>query len=250
VPNEDASLVTVSCRAEYTTTLDVNGNAVDTIGFPAVGVVQWGVGGGINELEFDIPSAKFPGYIPPYGSPGMFQPLSLNANGVQFTISASHVSVYIRHDGGLTPILANGADIIGDLRPIRVSCFVGPGGTASENMPLRRSFYAVGGTGAVYYPLVFPANITLAPGAFVTVPVPPFAKSMAFYRVGVGLTTPPLEVWCSPNANLALGNPIINIPVGNNDFFPLDPITGTLVVFNRGATDINYLRVSFDVTPM
>jgi len=254
VPDEDASLVTVNCRSEYETTQDSRGNVVPAVGSPAVAVIQWGTGGGRHELEFDIPSAKFPMYMPLGGFPAENQPLSIMGNGVCFTVAASHVTVSVRHDGGLNPLNNLGGDFIGDLRPIRASCFIGPGSNTSLTQ-VKRSIVAVGGTSLFSYPTLAPpfspfvATVPLAAGASVLVPVPPFAKTVSFYRHGAADEVPPLIVYCNPDANLASIYQVLHVGVNNVESFEIDGQVQTLTIANVGANPIYYMAVVFDVTP-
>jgi hypothetical protein len=56
VEDKFAVPVDVSVRAEYS----ITAAGVQTVGGPLVGLLQWGIGGGTQQVEFDIPTARLP----------------------------------------------------------------------------------------------------------------------------------------------------------------------------------------------
>jgi hypothetical protein len=108
------------------------GTGIPLIGFPLVARLEWGTGGGRNAIEFDIPSVKVPGVGPldPVVTPPASQPVIDPGQGVMVYISASAVTVTLRHDGNLAPLSSFGAgfgnavDRIGSPLNAKVKTFV------------------------------------------------------------------------------------------------------------------------------
>ena len=230
VEDSGACPVVVSIRSEYTTADD----GTPQTGYPLVGILQWGIGGGENQLEFDIPAPRYPANLAPAGMPN-FQPMTNAGQGVLVHISGtSHVSLYVRNDSRMSPLNNPGADTIGFIAPAKVIAFVGPsdGGNGTR---LERTIFAVGGT----------VGSVLAPGASVQISVPPFAKSVRFQR---NPGTAPIEVDFLPYAG-AIMTRIVDLGVNDEGPIPLSATANTLVVYNRSAADILQMQAVFDVTP-
>lgn len=232
-----ATDVTISIRTEYE--LDPNtGNPA--VGSPIVGTLQWGIGGGENQIEFDIPSARVPDQMAPAG---IFPraPMVANGNGLQIYLAGtSHVSLTVRNDGSMTALTNPASTVpIGFVARAKVIAFISPGG--SGNRPLDRCIVLA----ITSDPLV---PIAAVPGTFVEVTVPPFAKFVRFERTNAaGLVEPLLlQFW-----DRSLGNIIRTATLGANEEgpIPLSPQTQQIRVFNQGAANMTRLTAVFDVTP-
>jgi hypothetical protein len=234
VDDEGACPVIVSARVEYQQ--DAGGAA--QIGGPIVGIVQWGIGGGENQLEFDIPSARLANNVAPVGFDANFQPMTNVGNGVQVYLGgASHVSIYVRHDGQISPLTNPGVNNIGATVPAKVIVHIQPG-EASGKPPVERTIFAAGSAADA-------AADHLIPTAFVNISIPPFAKSVRIQRRPGNL---PVDLWFSNN----FGVNYRRTSLGTNNEGPvaIDCASEQLRVFNTGAVDISYLQAVFDVTPV
>jgi hypothetical protein len=239
--DEFAIPVTVSVRAEYATDPNTRNPAT---GGPLVGTLQWGVGGAYNELEFDIPSARVPEHLAP-ANDYPHAPMIMDGNGVQICLSgASHVSLYVRNDGSMTP-LTNPASTnpIGFVALAKVLAFVSPGGLG--NRPVERSIVLA----AQSDPLV-----PIPGGSFVEVTVPPFSKSVRFERfssLGLPGSPGPVEPLYLEFYDRSLGNLIRTLDLGTNQEGPIPLSAGTvnIRVYNTGAHNCSRLTAIFDVTP-
>lgn len=237
VEDAGACPVIVSARVEYQN--DAAG--ANQIGGPIVGLVQWGIGGGENQLEFDIPSGRLPVFLAPLqqlpaGTPEN-EPMTNIGNGVQVYLGgASHVSVYVRHDGYMSPLIFPGGDYIGSPTPAKVIVHIQPA-TGSGHSPVERTIWCAGGANAL-------AGDNLLVGAFVTVSVPPFAKAVRVQRMAPGT---PVSLRFRNNFNLTYRQ----VELGPNDFgpVPIDSATDTIVLVNTAAVDMTALQCVFDVTP-
>jgi hypothetical protein len=235
--------VTVSVRSEYATDPNTQNPAT---GGPLIGTLQWGVGGAYNELEFNIPSARVPEHLAP-ANDYPHAPMILDGNGIQIFLSgASHVSLYVRNDGSVTP-LTNPASTnpIGFVAQAKVLAFVSPG--FQGNRPVERAIVAA----AQSDPLVPVAGLA---GAFVEITVPPFAKTVRFERfssAGLPGSPGPVEPIQIEFYNRSLGNLIRIVNLGTNEEGPIPVSTETvnLRVYNMGALNCSRLTAIFDVTP-
>lgn len=246
VPDKDAALVAVSFRTEY----DADpATGLPAIGQPLVGSIQWGVGGAESQVEFDIPAPKNPQGFTPAGFPTNAPMINIGGS-VTIMVYASHLSVYARHDGNISPLvnppqqaalvppqLPN--DWVGAPgNPAKVLCFVGPGN--AQRSIIERTIYAAGGN-------VFPglATSNLVAGNSVDVSVPPFAKAVRFQRGNPELF--PLEVLAF--SSNAAPHRTFNVPINLEGYIMIDASTVMLRVFNRAAADLSRLQLIFDVTP-
>jgi hypothetical protein len=208
------------------------GTGAPNVGSPLVGILQWGVGGGQNQIEFDIPNPKLVQLLYPTNFP-QSQPMTNTGMGVQIAVSASHISLYGRNDSNIAPLAdPTATDYVGNfIRPAKVIAFVSPGDIGSQGR-LERTIY------------VAESISSLAGGAFVVISVPPFAQSLRIQRAPAGT---PIGLSFSNN----VGNPYRNVDLGPNDEgpIPLDPNCQTITLVNAGAIAIPRLQAVFDVRP-
>lgn len=215
----------------------VSGSGLDNLGSPCVGRILWGVGGGKNLLEFDIPSPRIPDFWPPVGLPGQW-PVSDLGGGIQLYINASHVSLWVRNDANLSTL--TGANIPnrvpGTVFPSKVIAFCAPGASRG-GPPLQRTIVVAGG-----FP---PAPLT--PGSVVNVPIPPFAKRVRFERDPIATT--PLRITFFNNVFVVLRE--VNIPVNAEGPINVSQAQAvTLNIQNQGADNITQMTCVFDVDPI
>lgn len=246
VPDEDAALITVSFRSEYDTD---PATGLPAIGQPLVGSIQWGVGGAESQVEFDIPAPKNPQGFTPIGFPQNAPMINIGGSR-SVSIYCSHVSVYARHDGNMSPLVNPPQqaalippqapnDRIGAAgNPAKILAFIGPG--VGPMSIVERTIYAVGGN-------TLPALATsqLAPGVSVLVSVPPFTHAVRFQRGDPNLF--PLDVLAF--SSNAATHRTFSVPINSEAWYPIDAATVALEVFNRGAVNLNRLQLVFDVTP-
>jgi len=212
------------------------GSGAGQLGSPVVGILQWGVGGGHAELEFDIPAPRWPLLNSPFGLPDN-QPMQNTGNGVSVAITASHVSLYARHDGWLFTLERYpGADYIGNLSPVKVICHVGPGSV--NQAPTFRTIYVAGGQTAG------PIS-NLAPGAIVIVNVPPFARKVWIQRIPAAT---PVNVQFRKNDGSTYYHEV-GLSVNSEGPITIEGMSEGFSVQNIGATDIRFLQAVFEVTP-
>lgn len=212
------------------------GTGLSQLGAPVVGIMQWGVGGGHAELEFDVPAPRWPLLNSPFGLPDN-QPMQNTGNGVSIPITASHVSLYVRHDGYMSPINNPGADYIGNLSPVKVICFAGPGSV--NQAQLRRTIFAVGGQ--------MPGPISnLAPAGNVIVNVPPYANKVWIQRYPAAT---PVRVEFRKNDGSTYYHDV-GLAVNSEGPIVIDGMSEGFSVTNVGATNINFLQAVFEVSPL
>lgn len=226
VEDNQAMPVTVSVRTEYTIN-PVTANPA--IGMPLVGILQWGIGGGENQVEFDIPSPRFPNNVSPAGNMPN-SPMNNIGQGVQLYLSgASHVSLYVRNDARMSPLVTPGVSVIGFTESAKVIAFISPGG--SQNARIERSIY-------------LSTNVSpLAAGATVRLTVPPFAKSVRFER----RENQPLTLNFFNNSSVIVRDS--TVPVNFEGPIPISTSTADILVTNSGALATTWLIAVFDVTP-
>lgn len=228
-----ATDVTVSIRTEYD--LDPNtGNPA--IGGPIIGTLQWGIGGGENQVEFDIPHARMPDSMAPAGNFAA-APMVLNGNGLQIYLAGtSHVSLTVRNDGSVSPLTTPGVNQIGFIARAKIIAHVSPGG--SQRNALERVITAS----------TITSPLGVAPLNAVNVTIPPFAKSVRFERYNASQLIEPLKVLFFPFAG---GNLLRIVNVGTNNEGPIliSPTAGEMIIQNVGASAVNQLNCVFDVTP-
>lgn len=248
VEDAGACPVIVSARVEYQN--DAGG--VSQIGGPIVGIVQWGVGGGENQVEFDIPSARLAGFVAPIGAGPGFQPMNQLGNGAQIYLgAASHVSVYVRHDGYMSSLantLNNNAlglgptDYIGSPVPAKVIVHLQPA-TGSGQPPVERTVVVAGGM--LDNPPAAPVVTDyLTPGNAIGVSIPPFGRCLRVQRIPFGT---PIHLRFTNN----FGVTIREYDLGPNDEGPvrIDAASDMVFVQNTGAANIIKLQCVFDVPP-
>lgn len=237
VADAGACPVIVSIRTEYEQTAAIGG--------PVVGRVQWGVGGGQNQVEFDVPSPKLPALTAPIGQSPDFQPMNNPGGGVQIYLGGtSHVSVYVRNDGNmasLTNTITRGAlgpnDNIGSPTPVKVIVHVEP--AAGTGHPrVERTIWVAGG-------ILGQPESNLTPGNAVIATVPPFGQSVRVQRVPSGL---PVHLRFINN----FGFTYREVDLGPNDEGPVsfDNATVSIAFQNTGAANMTQLQAAFDVTPI
>lgn len=218
------------------TSLGGTGTGIAQVGSPLVGSLLWGVGGGENQIDFDVPSPRFPDFFFP--GPNQ-QPESNIGSGVQIAVNASHVSLYVRNDAWLGPLTNPlGGTNIGSVSPAKVIAFASPSGS-TNTPPLQRTIFCAGSDAGA------PADNLAAGATVVVVPVPPFAKSVRFARIPSGT---PLTVAAANNVNVVFRQ--VDIPVNSEGPMLLDGFTHGLRITNTAAVPITYLQAIFDVTPL
>lgn len=207
------------------------GSGAANIGSPLVAILQWGIGGGQNQVEFDVPPPKVVGLLTPTALPTS-QPVSNIGNGVQVAVGASHISLYVRNDANLSPLVSPGVSQIGNsLTPAKVIAFISPG-QMNDGTRLERTIF------------IAEAISSLAVAASVTLTVPPFARSIRVQRAPSGT---PVGLVFQNN----VGNPYRNVDLGPNDEGPIliDPVCQNIVVVNAGAVALPRCSAVFDVKP-
>lgn len=236
VDDAGACPIIVSARVEYQN--DAAG--VPQIGGPIVGLIQWGVGGGENQVEFDIPSGRLATELAPLiagaGNPA-FVPMTNTGNGAQIYLgAASHVSVYARHDGYVSPLVNPGNDYIGSPTPAKVIVHIQPA-TGSGRPPVERTIYVAGGVNDL------PGD-ALAIAAGQNISVPPFGRVVRVQRRPIGI---PVNLVFRNNFNWTYRE----VDLGPNDEGPIniDAATDRIFLTNTGAAAITQLQCVFDVSP-
>lgn len=242
--------MTVSVRAEYSVnqaTVSQNpgpggtlvgpapGTGVEQIGRPLVGRIEWGVGGAYNAIEFDVPAPRVPGLIFPQNDFGN-QPIDDIGNGVQMTVGASSVRVYVRNDAnlGLANLPTEGLSNPETPLAAKVMAFVGPGlgqggGWATRTVYISRSVAS-----------------QLNPGSAVNINIPQFAKRVRFLRVPIN--TVPLSLLINDTTNLTTRQVII--PVNAEGPVELFAQETSIQIQNTGAVPALILNAMFDVTTL
>lgn len=216
-----------------------------SIGGPVVATVLFGVGGGQNQVEFDVPSPRWPDRIAPLGiTDGNSQPMNNNGNGVQVYLGgASHVSVYVRNDGSVSSLAnilnltpAAPTDHIGNETPAKVIVHIQPA-SSSGGPAIERTIWVAGG-------VLNLAASAIAPNNQVYASIPPFAKSVRVQRIPEG---GPITLKFADNT----GHVYRTIDLGPNDEGPInfDSATDTIGFQNTGAANITQLQAVFNVTP-
>lgn len=230
VDDSCAMPVTISISAEYDKDPNTGNPAV---GGPLVGILQWGVGGGRNQVEFDIPTARVPDDMAPAGDFG-HAPVTTASNGIQIYLAGtSHVSLTVRNDASTLP-LTKGVNPVGLIAAAKVIAFVSPGG--SQAKPLQRSV------------IVSTINAPLAVGTNIYVTPPPFAKSVRFERYNASHNMEPLDIL---TYDQHLGNMLRIYHMATNEEGPIElsAFVGEIGITNTGASAVDQLTAVFDVTP-
>jgi hypothetical protein len=247
-PDSVAQPVTITFRAEYFTIQNLPGGGAlpplfppvgtPVFGSPLVALVKWGTGGAYQQIEFDIPGPKTqPGQfsLPPVGFPGQAPVADVGA-GTSITLAGSAFEIQVRNDGNLAPLVAPaGGDHIGEPFPAKVMVQVGPA-VGSESLASRRVIWVCAGK-------VGPNP--LAPAANVSIPIPPMAKRVWVMRQPIDTTPVDLAFRDTINGN----NRFRPVPVNSEGPVEIHPGDASLGLFNRGAVNIDFLQMVFDVTP-
>lgn len=206
------------------------------VGGPLVGRLEWGVGGGHNIIEFDIPTARFTNFLRPLGFPDS-QPVDDIGNGTQLYINASHVSLYARHDGNISTVNSPGTNRVnGGTTPAKIITFISPGASRGGS-PLQRTIHAAGGLGP---------NVPLAAGANVIITIPTFARRAWFQRIPSDTT--PLLVRVLNNVDGTMYE--ARIPINSEGPMILRGDPMSLNITNQGAVALTELQVLFEVSPI
>lgn len=247
-PDACAVPILVSIRSEYSIEQPVvlsgtgpapsSGN--EQIGSPLVGRVEWGVGGGFNAIEFDVPSPRIPSNNKPIGFPESW-PTPDIGNGIQLVVTGSAVRVYVRNDSNIgvsldPTVSVNPGPAPHVPSPAKVISFIGPGGVGATGASrLTRTIFAVTG------------GVNLGPGQATTITVPMFAKRVRFPRTPIGTT--PLAVDVRNTSNLTTQQ--FNVGANEQGLLELFSTVETeLFVLNQGAVNITQLYGLFEVDPL
>lgn len=251
--NRESVGVIVSVRSEYsvvqpvpsvgnTLIPDFPGVSIGTpqVGSPLVARLTWGVGGGRNTVEFDIPSPRFMANLQP-PNPAC-QPTNDAGNGVQVYVFGSGFDLLVRNDGALAPATApfalspvgvGAASAIGTRFPAKVVAFIGPGHSRGGS-PLRRTIW------------VSDPNFPLAATASVAITIPAFARRVYILREFP--EAQPLLLLFRDSNNIT--NHFVNVPVNFMGPIEIMPNDDNMVLTNNGAFAISNLKAMFDVSPI
>lgn len=256
VPDGKDTPLLVSVRCEYAINMPAvsqtigpggaligpTGTGAPILGFPIVGRVEWGVGGALNAVEFDIPSAKNSAFLSPIGRPDS-QPVTDIGNGVQVYVTGSSVRLFVRNDGNIAPLTAFGGfpgaavATAGRAFPVKVQAFVSRG-QSRGGAPLVRVIYIA----AAYEGGSLPA------GGEIRVTIPPFARRVRFFRSPIDATSLAVDSFDTFSGLNTLRNFLV--PVNVDGPFELQPTEGFLSVTNTSATAITAMQAVFDVDPI
>jgi hypothetical protein len=192
-------------------------------GGPIIAVLEWGTGGGLNTVEFDVPTWVDPSILLARTNPLFY----MKTNAVTVGVTASAFTLSVRNDGSMRPILTAGAANIGSGRAARVTASVGRG--SNSQSLLRRTIYL--------------CNSALANGANVQTFVPPFSRRVWFPRVPG--TTATLQIRTFDAFTNFLGT--FDIPANSQGPFELSPQVNVVNVLNNSGADITMLNAVFDL---
>lgn len=187
-----------------------------------VGIVRFGSAGGSCEVEIDIPNAN----SHDNGSP-------LAANGAAISVPAGSLRVLARDDGRVIPgpgqsaLVPNGVNG-GQL----ISAHVVYGNRGSPGRVYRTLFFAIG---------------SMAAAAAVTLVVPPFARSVQFFRLPrleLGIT---LQMgWLSTGGPFTMDQFTIDAD-NKSSVWPVPPRVTQIVVANNGGAPLTSGMAVFEI---
>lgn len=228
-PGRHGEFVTVTFNI-----LPVNNDVNDpaNYGGPIVGIVEFGNGSALNRVEIDIPNGNNP-----LSASAAFFPTSwvgltgtVPSGGTAISVPGSAVRVYARHDGNgrvfnaIDPISINTDPATGLPFSTRVQAHVSYGIRAVSDNHLYRTMMVSNFAGPV------PAATNNYVG------VPPFAKSVLFYRPGLQAMTVVLRSRQLHGSIFPFpGTPIAqyHLPIGvNSQVIPLSGLVDILGVIN------------------
>jgi hypothetical protein len=216
------------------------GTGVEQLGAPLVGRVEWGVGGGFQAIEVDIPGPRVPGLQFPFGSPANF-PIDDLGNGVQVLVTGSAVRAYARNDSNIglgvnatLPVQGTGPGFIA-----KVIAFVSPA-YGRGGPPVKRTIYLCRGAGGVA------GGALPAGGSAVVTNVPLFARRVWIHRFPIATT--PLNVQLRDTQSVTVGE--VNLPVNSIGPIELFNAVTDIRIANNGAVEINDLTAVYDVDPI
>jgi hypothetical protein len=254
-PDSEATGIIVSFRAEYsqnqatvsqmpgpggTLVGPAPGTGIEQLGAPLVGRVEWGVGGGFQAIEIDIPGPRVPSLQFPTGSPQNF-PIDDLGNGVQILVTGSAVRAYARNDAniglGVNPAIAAGSGG-GEDDKAKIICFVSPA-YGRGGPPVKRSVYLARGAGGA-------AGGALGPGLAVVSNVPMFARRVWVHRFPIATT--PMNIQLRDTQSVTIGE----VNLSANEIGPIELLNAAtdLRFQNLGAVEIGDLVVVYDVDPI
>jgi len=167
---------------------------------------------------------------------GAQAPLADGGNGVVAHLGGAAFEVSIRNDANM-PFAVDAASSIGARLPARVQASLSPGAQPRLGQ-LRRTIWIAGED--------INGAHSLAAGLAVTVPIPPFAKRVWFFRRSIATTLTITRIALAGGTGLT----DIPIPVNNEGPIPLDPSDIQIQVTNTSAVAITHLRAVFDIDPV
>lgn len=192
---------------------------------PIIGIVEWGVGGAYNRIEFNLPPAYTWRQNGGIGSPVQGE------NGVTLSIACSSLRVMARNDARQPPVNDPTAVIGSDSFAGDYSAFVAQGSAYKPCGPLQRAIVAVSANGAA-----------LAAAGSVAIGIPRFAKRVRFPRRPLTSTL-----------DVMVGGDIVgsayteSIGAGTQGQIELNPLANTLTISNTSAGNITVLTAVFDL---
>lgn len=185
-----------------------------------VGIIEFGNGGGMAQMEVDIPNPHTHSYGQPY-----------NTSGVCVSVPAGYLRVSARDDSriipgaGQTPLVADGTN-------------------AGQLISAHVVYGDKGSSAKIYRSLPF-ANTSLAAGASVIIRVPAFARNVQFIRNTKNQLYADFRMIAGGNAFLM---DQVNIPTNTDSpVFPVPPRASQLLILNNGATPIDSGWAVFEI---
>lgn len=207
------------------------GQAVNT--GPIVGIVEWGTGGSLARIEFNLPLAytwaQNGDIIPTLGS-------QQGTNGVILTVCGSSIRCMARNESRLPPIFGSQTATIGSNLTLdgQYGAFVAQGSSDKQCGMLERDLIVVTANGD-----------PMEPQQGASFGIPRFAKSVKFFRTP--LQTSSLEVILGGDLVGSVVNNFV-IPGGTPGFIPISPLHSSISVVNRGAVNITGLYAAFELS--
>jgi hypothetical protein len=205
---------------------------------PVRGIIEFGNGGAISTVEFDIPP---PDCLGSFTQPGILS-LFFKNSGVSLSVPAGSLRVYARNDANAGFIQVPLPNVIGSLAGDTPNVFA----HASYNAV----FGAVAPTRTVY--LAPPQGVPFPNTSTLVCDVPPFATAVRFMRGPIpGLfVVPPLVP--SPQINVALCTPwgyasTYQVPAGEDGYRQFSADVNVVSVENTSGGPINGVAAVFDI---